>query len=142
MFLQYAWNPELKDWYAAYNKPGAVVDFLEHIKPKEEWVLVLDSDMLLRRPFLPEHFNLSRGWAMAANYDYLKGVHNDVAMRHVKEIDPRNDTIAGPWGRRGDMVGGPYFMHIDDLRKVAPLWLAYTKEMRNDFEVGIVNLCA
>lgn len=49
--LQYAWYEPLKDWYAAYNKPGAVVDYFEHNSPKEEWVVVLDSDMLLKTPF-------------------------------------------------------------------------------------------
>lgn len=48
---QFAWNEEIKDWYAAYNKPGAVVDWLKHVDPKEEYIVVLDSDMLLRRHF-------------------------------------------------------------------------------------------
>lgn len=47
----------------------------------------------------------------------------------------RNDTFRGPVGRRGDKVGGPYFMHADDLRKLAPQWLNYTYIMRNDSEV-------
>lgn len=47
----------------------------------------------------------------------------------------RNDTIAGPMGRRGDRVGGPYFMHRDDLKVLAPQWLNYTHIMRNDMEV-------
>ncbi len=33
----------LNDWYAAYNKPGAVVDWLAHVTPKEDYVLVIDS---------------------------------------------------------------------------------------------------
>lgn len=32
------------------------------------------------------------------------GVANDLAMRHVPEVKPRNDTLAGPFGRRGDQV--------------------------------------
>lgn len=132
---QYAYNAKLKDWYAAYNKPGAVVDFLEKAPATEEWVVALDSDMLLHRPFVPELFNLTRGWAVgAAGYTYLKGVVNDLSMRHVKDIPPRNDTNAGPKGRRGDQVGGPYFMATDDMRKVAPLWLSTTEEMRQDLE--------
>jgi hypothetical protein len=39
----------------------------------EDWVVVLDSDMLLRRPFLPSDFNVSRGWAVGAKYDYMIG---------------------------------------------------------------------
>jgi hypothetical protein len=39
----------------------------------EDWIVVLDSDMILRRPFLPGDFNLSRGWAVGAKYDYMIG---------------------------------------------------------------------
>jgi hypothetical protein len=132
---QYSYNSRIKDWYAAYNKPGAVVDFLAKAPARERWVVALDSDMLLHKPFLPEMFNLTRGWAVgAAGYTYLKGVANDLAMRHVRDIPPRNDTFAGPKGRRGDQVGGPYFMLMDDMRKVAPLWLSTTLEMRQDLE--------
>jgi hypothetical protein len=70
---QAAYNPTLKDWYAAYNKPTAVKDWLDHNpKPKEQWILLLDSDMLLRHPFGPKDFNLTKGWAMAGHYDYMK----------------------------------------------------------------------
>lgn len=87
--LQYAYYEPLKDWYAAYNKPGAVVDYFEHNNPKEEWVVVLDSDMLLKTPFVPEELPLERGWAYAAHYDYLVGVNNQLALRHVPEVPPR-----------------------------------------------------
>ncbi|GBF96079.1 peptidyl serine alpha-galactosyltransferase [Raphidocelis subcapitata] len=128
-----AYNAELKDWYAAYNKPTAVQDWLAHNPaPPEEWLLLLDADMLLRRPFLPEHFNLSKGWAVAGHYDYMKGVTNDLALRHIPQIPPRNDTLAGPAGRRGDVVGAPYFMRVDDARALAPLWHEYTVRVRND----------
>jgi hypothetical protein len=87
--VQYAWYEPLKDWYAAYNKPGAVVDYFEHTTPKEEWIVILDSDMLLKTPFIPEDLPLERGWAYAAHYDYLVGVNNDLALRHVPEVAPR-----------------------------------------------------
>jgi hypothetical protein len=87
--LQFAWNEEIKDWYAAYNKPGAVVDYFKHNNPKEEWVVVLDSDMLLHRNFIPEELPLQRGWAYGGHYDYLVGTDNQLAMRHVPDIIPR-----------------------------------------------------
>jgi len=87
--VQFAFNKELNDWYAAYNKPGAVLDFFKHHDPKEEYMVVLDSDMLLRKPFEPDQLNVTRGWALAAHYDYLKGVDNDLAMRHVPYLTPR-----------------------------------------------------
>jgi hypothetical protein len=86
---QYAWYEPLKDWYAAYNKPGAVVDYFQHFTPREEWVVVLDADMLLMKAFRPEELPLERGWAYAAHYDYLVGTDNGLALRHVPEVPPR-----------------------------------------------------
>eukprot|EP00775_Hariotina_reticulata_P011815 gene11815-11959_t len=134
MAPQFVYNEELDDWYAPYNKPAAVVDFFKHNDPKEEYVAVLDSDMLLRKPFDPKQLNVTRGWALAADYNYLKGVDNDLAMRHVPYLAPRNDTLAGAVGRRGDRVGGPYYMHKDDLKRLAPAWFNWTRIMRTDME--------
>ena len=44
------------------------------------------------------------GTAISAYYGYLKGVDNALALKHVPEVPPRNDTLAGPYGRRGDQV--------------------------------------
>jgi hypothetical protein len=59
------------DQYPAYNKPEAVIDWMQHVNITEQYVVVLDSDMLLRRPFLTTEFNLSKGWAVGARYDYM-----------------------------------------------------------------------
>ena len=48
------------------------------------------------------------------------------------EVLPRNDTLAGPSGRRGDQVGGFFFVHRDDLKRMSPLWLKYTEDVRFD----------
>ena len=149
-------HPKTGDHYAAYNKPAGVIDWLaaleaaaaaksprpggDHHQPppplEEDFVLVLDSDMLLRRPFDPRAFNVSRGWASGARYDYLIGVDNDLARRHIPEVAPRADTLAGPAGRRADRVGGFYLIHRDDLKRVAPLWLKFTEDVRADPEVS------
>jgi hypothetical protein len=76
-------HPRTGDVYAAYNKPEAVIDWLEHITPKEDWIVVLDSDMLVRRPFLPHDWNVTKGWAVSAPYDYMIGVNNALADRHI-----------------------------------------------------------
>ena len=44
------------------------------------------------------------GWAVSGFYGYLKGVANDLALRHVPRVKPRRDTLAGPLGRRGDQA--------------------------------------
>lgn len=88
-FLQYTWYEPLKDHYPAYNKPGAVVDYFAHHNSTEDWVVILDSDMLVKNPFLPEELLLDKGWAYAAGYSYLKGVNNNLALRNVPEVVPR-----------------------------------------------------
>lgn len=50
----------------------------------------------------------------------------------VSEVLPRNDTLAGPYGRRGDQVGGFFFVHRDDLKRMSTLWLKYTEDVRFD----------
>lgn len=44
--------------------------------------------------------------------------------------------LAGPRGRRGDQVGGFTLMNVADLRRVAPLWLKYTEDVRFDPDVS------
>lgn len=131
----YTVHPSTGDVYPAYNKPEAVIDWLAHFTPEEEWIVVLDSDMLLRRPFLPQDFNLTRGWAMGAKYTYMIGVNNALADKHIPEVARRNDTLAGPAGRRSDQVGGFFFIHRDDLKHLSTLWLKYTEDVRADQEV-------
>jgi hypothetical protein len=58
-----------------------------------------------------QKLNVSLGWAMGAPYDFMKGTSNELALKHIPTVDPRNDTIAGPKGRRGDWTGPPYLMH-------------------------------
>jgi hypothetical protein len=80
-------NPHNGDVYNAYNKPFAVIEWLEHAPPQEEWLIILDADMLLRLPFLcrgpssdlfaavvsPELvIDCARGAPIAAFYGYLK----------------------------------------------------------------------
>jgi hypothetical protein len=134
----FAVNPGDKDdYYVAYNKPGAVIDYLEHVTPEEEWLLVLDSDMIIRMPWKVRDFELSLGWAVGSDYGYLVGVNNDLADRHIPEIPRRNDSFAGPVGRRSDMVGGFFFIHRTDLKRLSKLWLKYTFDVRQDPEVRL-----
>eukprot|EP00775_Hariotina_reticulata_P010387 gene10387-10545_t len=128
----YSVHPKTGDQYPAYNKPEAVIDWVKHVDVAEQYVVVLDSDMLLRRPFITQEFNLSKGWAVGARYDYMIGVNNPLADKHIPEIPRRNDTLAGPIGRRSDKVGGFYFIHRDDLKAVSTLWLKYTEDVRAD----------
>lgn len=48
---------------------------------------------------------------MSAYFGYLKGVKNELALKHVPQVLPRNDTLAGPIGRRGDQVTVILLLH-------------------------------
>ncbi len=73
---------------------------MEKNDPAEQWILVLDSDMILRKPFTHDEFPAKRGLAYGARYDYMIGVNNALADRHIPEIPRKNNTDAGPFGRR------------------------------------------
>ena len=80
----------------------------QDVNPPEEYILVIDADMIMRAPFIPSQMAVSRGWAVSAYFGYLKGVDNALALKHVPHVAPRNDTLAGPMGRRGDQAGPTY----------------------------------
>ena len=128
----YTHHPRTGDIYSAYNKPVAVIDWLARNDVKEDYVLIIDADMIMRAPFVPDNEGARPGRAVSAYFGYMKGVNNKLALKHIPEVLPRNDTLAGPKGRRSDMVGGFTMMYTRDLRKVAPLWLKYTEDVRFD----------
>ncbi len=123
------------------NKPVAVQDWMSKTNPQEDYILILDADMIMLKPFDPVKMGVApgedcpteicsisqlpkayppssskgnggyesmwwkiAGWAVSAFYGYLQGVSNDLALKHVPHVLPRNDTLAGPLGRRGDQV--------------------------------------
>ena len=128
----YTHHPRTGDLYSAYNKPVAVIDWLARNDVREDYVLIIDADMIMKTTFTPDDDGARPGRAVAAYFSYMKGVNNKLAMKHIPEVKPRNDTLAGPRGRRGDMVGGFTMMNTMDLKRVAPLWLRYTEEVRFD----------
>ena len=49
---------------------GAALQYLRHARVTEDFILVLDSDMLMRRPLLPANFRVSESTAAAENMWY------------------------------------------------------------------------
>ena len=47
---------------------------------------------------------INAGWAVSGFYGYLKGVQNELADKYLPNIAPRNDSLAGPQGRKSDQV--------------------------------------
>ncbi|CAL8464472.1 g4007 [Coccomyxa elongata] len=125
-------HPRTGDLYSGINKPVAVQDWMTKKKPQEDYILILDADMIMLKPFDPIKMGVAPGWAVSAFYGYLQGVGNDLALKHVPHVLPRIDTLAGPLGRRGDQVGGFTIMRTEDLKVVLPLWIKYTEDVRAD----------
>ena len=109
----------------------------QDVQPTEDFILVIDADMIMRQPFDPVALGAGPGWAISAFFTYMKGVSNELAMRHVPHVVPRTDNLAGQPGRRGDQVGGFTLMNTKDLERVAPMWLSFTTAVRNDPTVSL-----
>ena len=43
------------------------MQYMKHVRVREDYILVLDSDMLIRRPMLPADFNVSETQAASEN---------------------------------------------------------------------------
>jgi len=106
--------------YASYNKPYSVMAWLEQTDVEEDYVLFMDSDMILRQPIDPVAMGVTRGNVVSAEYTYLYGTKSGFAHRF---IDPKLD-------RRMAQVGGFHIFHREDLRQIAPKWLTFTQRVR------------
>jgi hypothetical protein len=84
---QYSYYEPLQDGYPPYNRPGAMIDLFELQAPQEEWVLIIDPDILIRRPLLPENLPVRRGWAIGAPATILTDMA--LAKRHIPAVAPR-----------------------------------------------------
>ncbi|KAK4804940.1 hypothetical protein SAY86_004757 [Trapa natans] len=115
-------HPKTGDWYPAINKPAGIVHWLKHSKDADnvDWVVILDADMIIRGPIIPWELGAEIGSPVAAFYGYLVGCDNILAKLHTHHPE------------LCDKVGGLLAMHIDDLRKLAPMWLSKTEEVRED----------
>ncbi len=61
------------DAYGGYNKPEAVREWLDHVEPDSDYVLILDTDLIIREPFLPKQLHVRPGFARSAEFGYMKG---------------------------------------------------------------------
>ena len=74
----YAVHPRTGDKYPAYNKPMAVIDWLAKTDVKEDYVLIIDADMIMRRPIIPDPLS---PLATSAYFGYMIGVNNELAIK-------------------------------------------------------------
>lgn len=143
--------------YPSYNKPYSVMAWLETRPPLpdgvDEFVLMTDADMVFREPVDPRAYGAARGVVISAEYTYLVGTANGFAKRFIAEdLIPKLAQVPfpthpasapAPPATQADyarlpvtpsplwsQVGGFHIFHTEDLRKIAPLWLNYTKQVR------------
>ena len=99
--------------YASYNKPYSVTAWLRQTDVRETWVLMMDTDMILRAPIDPVKLGVRRGKVVSAEYTYLHGTRSGMARRFIDES----------LHRRMAQVGGFHIFHREDLRVISPRWV-------------------
>lgn len=104
----YTRHPRNGDIYSAYNKPVAIIDWLAKNDVKEEYVLVIDADMIMREPFTPEVCRTGRHvlwWGAGAAVDAPDRLlaASGAAWRPVSQslLPPP------PWATGGGRQAGP-----------------------------------
>jgi hypothetical protein len=116
------WNPHplTGDWYPPFNKPAAIQEWLSATCPEEEGVLLVDPDCIFLAPVAAQ---VERGRPVSQPMDYMNpdtDSSRELVARHCR----RPALVQG--------VGIPTLIHQDDLRVLAPLWLAKTEAIRSD----------
>lgn len=115
-------HPKSGDEYLPYNRPRAITEYLQSVIPEEEYLVIVDPDIIICKPLtdLP----VQRGIPVAQKYDYL---HNDDALNKLAQRFLGTTKNVQP-------LGMPMVIHRDDLRQLAPLWLELTEKIRDDPE--------
>ena len=125
----YSVHPITGDEYTAYNKPFAIQHWLEHANPAEDFVLIVDPDMVFFRPIVPGDYQIGPGHAAAMVWERMHGACNELGELFASSVTPQ-PSLGSPRPCRGDRVGAPYVLHRTDLFKLAPYWLNITADMR------------
>ena len=90
----YAKHPVSGDRYSAYNKPYSIMHWMEHAKPTEDFIIVLDADMAFRRSMDADLLGVALGNPVSAHYGYLVGIFPKNHMG-VKARVPKVELRAG-----------------------------------------------
>ena len=106
--------------YPSYNKPASVMFWLQQTNPTEEYIAMLDTDMILRAPLHPIALGARRGVVVSAEYNYLVGTETEFADRWLTTAEKK----------KAAKVGGFHIFHREDIRAIAPLWIQLTREIR------------
>lgn len=108
-------HPVTGDNYAPYNRPVGLVEHMASVT--EDVVVIVDPDMLIRKPL--DSIAVSKGRPVAQLYNYM-----DFSF-----LTPQDKERLG----NPQPIGAPYIIHRDDLARLAPLWLSMTEKVRSRF---------
>jgi hypothetical protein len=120
----YKHNPHNGDDSGSYNKPGSIMHWAADASASgdAEYVVFLDSDMVLRKRIEPLELGAARGVVASARVDYLIGCRNGLARRFL--------PAQTEW-KLVQPAGWVHVFHAEDVRRIAPRWLHWTEQVRS-----------
>ena len=111
------------DAYAAFNRPYGLSEWLDreynNLKDIEVFVII-DPDMVLRKPIDDLISKVKPGTAFAGNYWYMDKNNNKNTKKKL--------GLSSKLKLQG--FGAPYIIHKKDLKNILPDWKKYTKRLR------------
>jgi peptidyl serine alpha-galactosyltransferase len=108
--------------FPSYNKPYSFMNYMGNVSDVSEYIIMMESDMVIHQPINPKRLGVRPGVVFSSQHNYLIGADNNFKTRFLVTDNPV------------DKVGGIYIFHKEDAKKIAPLWFAYTKKVK-DFMV-------
>lgn len=114
------------DCYPPLNRPIAIKEFfdnhtLEDIK--QTWIVIMDSDTLLRKRL--NYFPVYKGRPVAQFASILMNKMYSAAKPIFKDHET---IIKQPLYD----IGSPYILHKEDAKKMAPYWVKFTNDLREN----------
>lgn len=115
-----------KDCYPPLNRPIALKEFFDR-RPsrtiKQKWIVIMDSDTLLRKRmnYVPVYKNRPVGQEARVLMDKMYTAGKFVFGDHAS-------TVARPLYD----IGSPYILHKEDAERLAPHWVRITNDLRED----------
>lgn len=119
-----------QDHYVPYNKITAVMEWIvaKHASlPVDQIVVIIDVDVVLLEDISYLAVDVKKGAPMGAK-GFMSFTGEDTPMdRMLKRYCNTPHCAKG-----ADPLAVPYFVHKDDLLRMAPMWLAKAKQIRKD----------
>lgn len=120
-------HPRYKDEYPPLNRPVALKEFFDQNpvdKIKQNWIIIMDSDTLIRKKM--NYFPVEKGKPVAQLASILMDKMYTACENTVSK-DP--DVI-----KKLPLydIGSPYILHKNDAYMMAPYWVKFTNVLREN----------